>query len=163
MRSSSTAVQKCPPYACTQGRYHKLFSMIVAHIIFDAPALKTHSTTRRSWYISTLPHLHDTLNLWRYASDPALEGFTPPEKLDEILLLRLVRLLRIMQNRYTNLGFYGQLSMPGVWSTSPGAPRITDLDPHPLTPQAHPYFGHFALTLASRGSLRGLSESSDSL
>ena len=68
--------------------------MIIAHVLLNTPTLKTCSATCRSWYITTLPHLHHTLTLRQWASDSARRGLKPLRKLGKMRLLPLVIRLR---------------------------------------------------------------------
>ena len=48
----------------------EIIEMIIADVLLDTPTLKACSATCRSWYIATLPHLHHTLTLHQWTSDP---------------------------------------------------------------------------------------------
>ncbi|KAF9648102.1 hypothetical protein BDM02DRAFT_2358489 [Thelephora ganbajun] len=129
--------------------------MIIAHVLLDAPTLKACSMTCRSWYIATLPHLHHTLTLRKYPSDPTHAELRPLRKLDKMRLLPFVKRLRILQGGLTaspwflpttfncrNLAYFSTLTNVQVLG-------IDNLDLGMFVPEAQLYFGHFTSTLRS--------------
>jgi len=144
----------------------ELVEMIIAHVLLDTPTLKVCSTTCRSWYLAALPHLHHTLTLRQWASDPVRQGFSPLQKLGKMRLLPFVTRLRIVLN------FAGPdpprtiatRSAPVHFSALTNIEELTIevLDFRDLAPQIELYFGHFAPKLRSlalnhpRGARRDL-------
>jgi len=85
---------KAPPEACTahESTYrvpYEIVEMIVTHLIHNLDALKACSLTCRSWYITTVPHLHHTLTLRDNISNPTHHGLKPLSKLHELGLVPL--------------------------------------------------------------------------
>jgi len=122
--------------------------MILAHVLLDTPTLKACSATCRSWYITTLPHLHHTLTLHRRGPNPASQGIIPLQKLGKMQLLPLVKRLRILDyHGPTILSARSLVYFSAL--TSVQELLIDELDLRALIPQMQQYFGHFAQTLRS--------------
>jgi len=126
--------------------------MIIAHVLLDTPTLKACSATCRSWYIATLPHLHHTLTLRQWSSDPARRGLEPLRKLGKMGLLPLVARLRMVLNSAgpEPLRVINPRS-PAYFSTLTNVQELTidALDFRDFAPQMELYFGHFAPKLRS--------------
>ena len=122
--------------------------MVIAHVLLDTPTLKACSTTYRSWYIATLPHLHHTLTLRRRAFDPARQGLIPLQKLGKMRLLPLVKRLRILEyHGPTVLSARSLVYFSAL--TSVQELLIEELDLRVLIPRMQPRFGHLAPSLRS--------------
>ena len=122
--------------------------MVITHILLDTPTLKACSTTCRSWYIATLPHLHHTLTLRRRAFDPARQGLIPLQKLRKMGLLQLVKRLRIQEyDRPTILSDRSLVYFSAF--TNVRELLIEELDLRVFTSRMKLCFGHLAPTLRS--------------
>ena len=142
----------------------ELVEMIIAHILLDTQTLKAFSATCRSWYIVALPHLHHTLTLRQWASDPAHRGLKPLQKLGKMQLLPFVIRLRMVLEHVGFVPVVINARSPVYFSTLLNVQElsISMLDFRGFAPQMKLCFAHFAPKLRTltldhpRGTRRDL-------
>lgn len=132
-----------------------IVEMIISYLMDDLDTLKACSLTDRSWYITTVPHLHRTLTLGRDGPDLSRRRLKPLSKLHELGLPPHVKEIRVMQGHGGNAPWFG----PQVFSsrglhhfsafTNVHTLRIEELEIHRFAPDIEHYFGHLSPTLRS--------------
>lgn len=128
--------------------------MIIAHLAYDAEALKACAATCFSWYNVAIPHLHHTLTLRQWSTETSHKHLNPLASLHKLGLLPFVKQLQFEKALFTvpwvvdalsdshSVRYFG--AMVNLQDLA-----IADLDFSKFPVGLRGYFGHFSPTLRS--------------
>ena len=131
---------------------YEIAEMIIAHLVRDLGALKTCSLTCRSWYFTTVPHLHHTLTLKGGGPDVTHGELKPLSKLRELSLAPFVKQIRVQS---WEAGWFGPLAFSCIDQCNLSAfanvhtLELQNVEIYRFMPVVECYFGHFSQILRS--------------
>ena len=124
--------------------------MIMAHLIYDSPTLRSCSLTCYSWYTAAVPHLHPTLNIFFYRWGQKSYRWPDPIRRMHVLgLLPFVKSVTICCGIFSPKMFNPRISRQFSALTNVKRLEIDDLDIPSFVPKVRRYFGSFLPTLRS--------------
>ena len=142
----------------------EIVEMIIAHLIYDTPSLRSCSLTCHSWYITAVPHLHHTLYTTKALWDSKFVWPKPLQHMYKFGLLPFVRVLFILAGGSGDTFSSTQLNNRTLHQfsalTNVRQLILSHLDIPSFMPKIRRYFGHFSPTVrrldlfAPRGSCR---------
>ena len=145
----NTAPQASATYEPTSPLPYEIAEVIVAHLVYDLPALKACSLTCRSWYIVAFPHIHHTIVLGRNGY------YGRPKPLSELHELGLIPLIKEIRVRQAGIPWF----TPQVFRqrdfrhfhafANVHALRLQSLEIYRFIPRIERYFEHLLPTLRS--------------
>jgi len=132
----------------------EILETIITHLIHNTPTLKVCAVTCFSWYNVAAPHLHRTLILRDWSTDPSRQWPNPLAFIHDLGLLPLIKQVEFARAKY-----WVSWVRPGIFDSRSvqrfGALvnlqdlTIGDLDFSEFPAGTGEYFGHFSPTLRS--------------
>jgi len=160
----NTAPQASATYEPASPLPYEIAEVIVAHLVYDLPALKACSLTCRSWYIVAFPHIHHTIVLGRTGVDGRPKPLSELHELGLIPLIKEIRVSKVGVHPWFTPQVFRQRDFRHFYAfANVHTLRLQSLEIYRFIPLIERYFEHLLPTLRSitlfepRGTPRQLS------